>query len=85
MKIGFTKNDSHEAVALDINKILLLLQKLKLLIYMAKPTDYTHKKCQQLMDYATIYLQVTMQYHASDMILNENSGAIYLVLTNAKS
>ena len=37
------------------------------------------------MDYTAIYPQVIVRYYASDMILNIDSNATYLVLANAKS
>ena len=37
------------------------------------------------MDYATIYLQVIVRYHVSDIILNIDSDAAYLALLDTKS
>ena len=51
----------------------------------AKPTQYTRDECQQLMDYAATYPNVYVRYRASDMILNIDSDAAYLVLPNSKS
>lgn len=51
----------------------------------AAPTQYTWDECEQLMDYAATYPHVIVRYYASDMILNIDSDAAYLVLPNAKS
>ena len=37
------------------------------------------------MDYAATYLQVIVRYYVSNMILNINSNAIYLVFLSTKS
>ena len=51
----------------------------------AHPTENTKKKCIRLMDYVATYPDAYIRYHASDMILNVESDAAYLVLPNAKS
>ena len=51
----------------------------------AKPTEFTKKKCQRLMDYAATYPNVYIRYHASDMVLHVDSDAAYLIAPKAKS
>ena len=51
----------------------------------AAPTTATMKKCKRILDYVATYPQVYIQYHASDMVLNIDSDAAYLVLPEAKS
>ena len=42
-------------------------------------------KCHQLLDYVLTHPNTTIQYHASDMVLNVDSDAAYLVLPRARS
>ena len=49
------------------------------------PTKNTQKACQVLLDYCATYPNVHLWYHASDMILNMDSDAAYLVAPGAKS
>ena len=51
----------------------------------ANPTENTKKKCIRLMDYVATYPDAYIRYKASDMILNIDSDAAYLVLPKAKS
>ena len=51
----------------------------------AQPTQRTLKKCKQLMDYAATYNNASIRYYASDMILEVDSDASYLVLPKARS
>ena len=51
----------------------------------AQPTQNTMKKYQQLMDYAATYNSASIGYHASDMLLEVDSDASYLVLPKARS
>ena len=53
--------------------------------HQAQPTENTMKKCQQLMDYAATYNNASIRYHASDMILEVDSDASYLLLPKARS
>ena len=54
-------------------------------ITQASPTEDTKKKCLRLMDYVATYPDAYIRYHASEMILNVDSDAAYLVLPKAKS
>ena len=49
------------------------------------PAENAFEECQQLMDYAATHPQMTMRFYSSDMILNVDSDAAYLVLPNTKS
>lgn len=51
----------------------------------ANPTQSTLDKCQRLLDYAATYPDVFVRFYASDMILNINTDATYLVQRAAKS
>ena len=51
----------------------------------AKPTKNTQQVCKTLLDYCATYPNVVLCYHASDMILNIDSDAAYLVAPGAKS
>ena len=51
----------------------------------SKPTTATHQRCQSLLDYVATYPNVFIRYHASDMILNIDSDAAYLVEPQARS
>ena len=51
----------------------------------AKPTKNTQKACDVLLNYCATYPNVHLRYHASDMILNIDSDAAYLVAPGAKS
>lgn len=51
----------------------------------AQPSTSTKSKCNRLMDYVSTYPNAFIHYHASDMILNIESDAAYLVLPKAKS
>ena len=51
----------------------------------AIPTEATRQKCLRLLDYAATYQNAFICYHASDMILNIDSDAAYLVIPKAKS
>ena len=51
----------------------------------SQPTIATREKCNRLMDYIATYPNAFIRYHASDMILNVDSDAAYLVLPNARS
>ena len=51
----------------------------------ANPTQATLDECQQLLDYANTYQNVSVRYRASAMILNVEKDAAYLVLPKAKS
>ena len=51
----------------------------------SKPTEETRKRAHQIMDYAATFPNTFIRYHASDMILNVDSDAAYLVQPNAKS
>ena len=54
-------------------------------ITQAKPTKFTEKEMNWLMDYCATYPDAKIRYHASDMILHVESDAAYLVAPNAKS
>ena len=54
-------------------------------ITQAKPTEFTEKEMNWLMDYCATYQDAKIRYHASDMILHVESDAAYLVAPNAKS
>ena len=51
----------------------------------AQPTQNTLKKAQQLLDYMATYPNSFKRFHASNMILNVDSDAAYLVALKAKS
>ena len=51
----------------------------------AQPTQKTLEKCQQLMDYANTYRKASIRYYKSDMVLEVDSDASYLVLPKARS
>ena len=51
----------------------------------AQPTEKTKQQAQQLMDYLATYPKAYIRYHASDMILNIDSDAAYLVAPKARS
>jgi hypothetical protein len=51
----------------------------------AKGTKSTMKKCKQLLDYLATHPNVTVQFHASDMILNVHSDPSYLSEVNPQS
>ena len=51
----------------------------------AKSTEYAREECQQILDYAATYPNLVIRYYDSDMILQIDSDAAYLVLPNAKS
>ena len=51
----------------------------------SKPTQKTLEATNQLLDYAATYPDVTVRFHASDMVLYGESDAAYLVLPEAKS
>ena len=47
----------------------------------SKPTTHTITKYKRPLDYAETYPTSVIQYHASDMILHDDTYAAYLVLT----
>ena len=49
------------------------------------PRNLTLKKCNQLLDYVSWHPNATIRYYASDMVLNIDSDAAYLVLPRAWS
>ena len=51
----------------------------------AKHTIYTKDECQQLIDYAATHPNVHVQYHASNIILTDDSNTAHLILLSAKS
>ena len=51
----------------------------------SQPTQSTLQQCKRLMDYVATYPNAYIRYHASDMILNVESDAAYLVLPKARS
>ena len=51
----------------------------------ANPTEKTLEQCQRLLDYANTYQNVKVRFYASDMILNVDTDAAYLVLPKARS
>ncbi len=51
----------------------------------AKGTDNTMLKTKQLLDYLATHPNATVQFHASDMILNIHLDASYLSKANAHS
>jgi hypothetical protein len=51
----------------------------------AKPTKLTAVKCDMLMDYLHTYPHAVLRFHASNMIVNIESDAAYLVLPKARS
>ena len=54
-------------------------------VQQSAPSQATWKKCLQLLDYVSTHPNATIRYHASDMVLNVDSDAAYLVLPRAKS
>ena len=51
----------------------------------SSPTQSTKGKAQQLMDYVATYPNAYIRYYASDMILNIDSDAAYLVAKKSRS
>ena len=51
----------------------------------AKPTETTKSATTNLLDYCATYPNVKLRFHASDMILNIDSDAAYLVAPGARS
>ena len=51
----------------------------------ATPTTNTLKLCHRLLDYSATYPNVTLRYHANDMVLQIHSDAAYLVAPKARS
>jgi hypothetical protein len=51
----------------------------------SKATEDTQRQCTMLLDYAATYPNAKIRYHASDMQLQVDSDAAYLVLPQAKS
>jgi hypothetical protein len=51
----------------------------------ASPSQKTKNACTMLLDYAATYPLAIIRYHASDMALNTDTDAAYLVLPNARS
>ena len=51
----------------------------------ANPTQHTIDQCQRVLDYVNTYQNVQVRYYASDMILNIDTDAAYLVLPKARS
>jgi hypothetical protein len=51
----------------------------------SKPTQTTIDIVRRLLDFAHTYLNAKVRFYASDMILNVDTDAAYLVLPNAKS
>ena len=51
----------------------------------SQPTTLTKVKCQQLMDYANTYDKAKIRFYASNMILEIDSDASYLVLPKSRS
>ena len=49
------------------------------------PTQQTLEKCHQLLDYCNTYKNTSVCFHASDMILEVDSDATYLVMPQARS
>ena len=50
-----------------------------------KLTEFTKEEYQQIIDYAATYMIVYIRYYASDIVLQVNSNAAYLVILQAKS
>ena len=57
----------------------------KIAVATTKSTDQTEKAVIQLLDYCARHLEPQIQYKASDMILNVDSDASYLVKPEARS
>ena len=51
----------------------------------SKPTKQTNEDANMLLDFAATYPHAKVRFHASDMILNIDTDAAYLVMPNAKS
>jgi hypothetical protein len=51
----------------------------------ASPSQKTKLACEMLLDYAATYPLAIIRYHASDMALNVDTDAAYLVMPNARS
>jgi hypothetical protein len=51
----------------------------------SKPTQQTNEDANMLLDFAATYPDAKIRFHASDMILNIDTDAAYLVMPNAKS
>ena len=51
----------------------------------AKPTQQTNDKVHMLLDYMSTYPNAKLRFHASNMVLQIDSDAAYLVLPGAKS
>ena len=51
----------------------------------AKPTQQTKNTCKRLLDYATVYPNAFIRYHATIMVLPYDLDAAYLVLPKVQS
>ena len=51
----------------------------------ASPTQHTLEQCQRILNYVNTYQDVRVRFYASDMILNIDTDAAYLVLPKARS
>jgi hypothetical protein len=54
-------------------------------ISQAKPTKNTMARCIQLLDYLVTHSDATIQFYASDMVMDIHSDASYLSESNARS
>jgi hypothetical protein len=50
-----------------------------------KATEKTQAATNQLLDYLDTHPEATTRYHASDMVLNIHSDALYLSVSHARS
>ena len=50
-----------------------------------KATERTLARCTQLLDYLAGHVDAKVRYHASDMIMNIHSDALYLFEEKARS
>jgi len=50
-----------------------------------QPSQLTHKRCQQLLDYCASQPDVVVRFKASNMVLNIHSNASYISESNARS
>ena len=51
----------------------------------AKPAKQTEQKYHRLLNYASMYPDASIRYHASDIVLHVESDAAYLVMSKARS
>ena len=87
-KLGFTLFNH----VLDLSSTMHVLSmqqcsqlSMKSVVHKPRPHKKTKNACTMLLDYAATYPLAIIRYYASDMALNVDTDAAYLVLPNAQS